>query len=155
MEKFSCEKTLINGITGQDESYLEELLLGKCYEVYGIIQRASSFNTGRTRKGFRCQPDDGHPTHRSRALTGVKKFVALGTVCAYPKFASIPFKVDDIWNRYPEETNAFYGPAKKMLLLWSQTPPSCLSEQGSKIVQICRSMRRFPTHTPTENMQRY
>lgn len=51
---------------------------------------------------------------------GLKKFVALGTICAYPKFAPIPFKEDDIWNGYPEETNAPYGLAKKMLLVQSQ-----------------------------------
>ena len=51
---------------------------------------------------------------------GVEKFVALGTVCAYPKFTPIPFKEDDIWNGYPEETNAPYGLAKKMLLVQAQ-----------------------------------
>jgi GDP-L-fucose synthase len=47
---------------------------------------------------------------------GVRKFLALGTVCAYPKFTPVPFKEDDIWNGYPEETNAPYGLAKKMML---------------------------------------
>ena len=51
---------------------------------------------------------------------GLKKFVATGTICAYPKFAPIPFKEDDIWNGYPEETNAPYGLAKKMMLAQSQ-----------------------------------
>lgn len=51
---------------------------------------------------------------------GIKKFVALATICAYPKFAPIPFKEDDLWNGYPEETNAPYGLAKKMLLVQSQ-----------------------------------
>ncbi len=51
---------------------------------------------------------------------GLKKFVALGTICAYPKFAPIPFNEDDIWNGYPEETNAPYGLAKKMMLVQSQ-----------------------------------
>ena len=50
----------------------------------------------------------------------VEKFVAIGTVCAYPKFTPVPFKEDDIWNGYPEETNAPYGLAKKMLLTQSQ-----------------------------------
>src|SRR5438309_3023160 len=50
----------------------------------------------------------------------VEKFVAVGTVCAYPKFAPIPFKEEDLWNGYPEETNAPYGLAKKMLLVQSQ-----------------------------------
>jgi GDP-L-fucose synthase len=51
---------------------------------------------------------------------GLKKFVALGTICAYPKFTAIPFKEDDIWDGYPEETNAPYGLAKKMMLVQSQ-----------------------------------
>jgi GDP-L-fucose synthase len=54
-------------------------------------------------------------------LHDVKKFLALGTVCAYPKFTPVPFKEDDIWNGYPEETNAPYGLAKKMMLVQSQS----------------------------------
>ena len=50
----------------------------------------------------------------------VQKFVAIGTVCAYPKFTPVPFKEDDLWIGYPEETNAPYGLAKKMLLVQSQ-----------------------------------
>jgi GDP-L-fucose synthase len=50
----------------------------------------------------------------------VKKFVTLGTVCCYPKFTPVPFKEEDLWNGYPEETNAPYGLAKKMLLVQSQ-----------------------------------
>src|SRR5580700_2843614 len=50
----------------------------------------------------------------------VKKFTAAGTICAYPKFTPIPFKEDDLWNGYPEETNAPYGLAKKMLLVQAQ-----------------------------------
>jgi GDP-L-fucose synthase len=53
-------------------------------------------------------------------LAGVRKFVALGTVCAYPKFTPVPFREDDLWNGYPEETNAPYGLAKKMLLVQAQ-----------------------------------
>lgn len=51
---------------------------------------------------------------------GVEKFVAIGTICAYPKFTKVPFKEDDLWMGYPEETNAAYGLAKKMLLVQSQ-----------------------------------
>ena len=50
----------------------------------------------------------------------VEKFVAVGTICAYPKFTPVPFKEEDLWNGYPEETNAPYGLAKKMLLVQSQ-----------------------------------
>lgn len=53
-------------------------------------------------------------------LAGVKKFVALGTICCYPKYTRVPFKEDDLWMGYPEETNAPYGMAKKMLLVQSQ-----------------------------------
>src|SRR3989344_3986055 len=51
---------------------------------------------------------------------GVKKFVTIGTVCAYPKHTPVPFREEDLWNGYPEETNAAYGLAKKMLLTQSQ-----------------------------------
>jgi GDP-L-fucose synthase len=52
---------------------------------------------------------------------GVEKFVAIGTICAYPKFTPVPFQEDNLWNGYPEETNAPYGLAKKMLLVQSQS----------------------------------
>lgn len=51
---------------------------------------------------------------------GVEKFVAIGTICAYPKFTPVPFKEENLWNGYPEETNAPYGLAKKMLLVQAQ-----------------------------------
>lgn len=53
-------------------------------------------------------------------LAGVEKFVALGTICAYPKFTPVPFKEENLWIGYPEETNAPYGLAKKMMLVQSQ-----------------------------------
>ena len=53
-------------------------------------------------------------------LRGIEKFVAIGTICAYPKFTPVPFKENDLWVGYPEETNAPYGLAKKMLLVQSQ-----------------------------------
>ena len=57
-----------------------------------------------------------HEAYRS----GVKKFVALGTICAYPKFTPVPFQEEHLWDGYPEETNAPYGLAKKMLLVQAQ-----------------------------------
>ncbi|MHC4488106.1 MAG: NAD-dependent epimerase/dehydratase family protein, partial [Planctomycetota bacterium] len=54
-------------------------------------------------------------------VASIEKFVAIGTVCAYPKFTPVPFKEDDLWDGYPEETNAPYGLAKKMLLVQSQS----------------------------------
>lgn len=53
-------------------------------------------------------------------INGVEKFVALGTICCYPKFTKVPFREEDLWSGYPEETNAPYGLAKKMLLVQSQ-----------------------------------
>ncbi len=52
--------------------------------------------------------------------TGVEKFVGIGTICSYPKFTPVPFREGDLWNGYPEETNAAYGLAKKMLLVQGQ-----------------------------------
>jgi GDP-L-fucose synthase len=60
-----------------------------------------------------------HVIEQSR-LHGVDKLLVLGTVCAYPKFAPVPFNEDDLWNGYPEETNAPYGVAKKTLLVGAQ-----------------------------------
>jgi GDP-L-fucose synthase len=62
----------------------------------------------------------GAQTLEEARLTGVKKFVAVGTICAYPKFTPVPFREEDLWNGYPEETNAPYGLAKKMLLVQAQ-----------------------------------
>jgi GDP-L-fucose synthase len=61
-------------------------------------------------------------THLMEAarVANVEKFVSCGSICSYPKFTSVPFKEDDLWNGYPEETNAPYGLAKKMLLVQSQ-----------------------------------
>ncbi len=56
--------------------------------------------------------------HARRA--GVRKYVAIGTICCYPKFTPVPFREEDLWNGYPEETNAPYGLAKKMLLVQAQ-----------------------------------
>jgi len=53
-------------------------------------------------------------------LNNIEKFVAIGTICSYPKFTPVPFKEENLWNGYPEETNAPYGLAKKMLLVQSQ-----------------------------------
>lgn len=62
----------------------------------------------------------GAPLMHASWRAGVKKFVAIGTVCAYPKFTPIPFREEAIWDGYPEETNAPYGIAKKMLLVQAQ-----------------------------------
>ena len=58
---------------------------------------------------------------RANGGAGLKKFVQVGTICAYPKFTPVPFREDDLWNGYPEETNAPYGVAKKALLVMLQS----------------------------------
>ncbi len=63
----------------------------------------------------------GTQTIHEAYVSGVKKFVTIGTICAYPKFTPAPFKEEDLWNGYPEETNAPYGLAKKMLLVQGQS----------------------------------
>ncbi len=63
----------------------------------------------------------GIPLLHEGYLRKIDKFVALGTICAYPKFTPVPFKEDDLWNGYPEETNAPYGLAKKMMLVQAQS----------------------------------
>jgi GDP-L-fucose synthase len=62
----------------------------------------------------------GVPLLHEAYLRKIDKFVALGTICAYPKFTPVPFREEDLWNGYPEETNAPYGLAKKMMLVQSQ-----------------------------------
>ena len=61
-----------------------------------------------------------HVLELARARTARAKLVIAGTVCAYPKFTPVPFREDDLWNGYPEETNAPYGVAKKSLLVGAQ-----------------------------------
>jgi len=62
----------------------------------------------------------GLNTIEAARVVGIDKFVCIGTVCSYPKFTPVPFREDDFWNGYPEETNAPYGLAKKMLLVQLQ-----------------------------------
>ncbi len=64
-------------------------------------------------------------------LAGVEKFVTVGTVCSYPKFTPVPFHEDDLWNGYPEETNAPYGLAKKMLLVRPRPTASSTASTAS------------------------
>ena len=93
-----------------------ELVLHLAAEVGGI--GANRDNPGRY--WYSNLMMGAHVIEQSR-LHGVDKLLVLGTVCAYPKFAPVPFREDDLWNGYPEETNAPYGIAKKALLVGSQT----------------------------------
>ena len=66
-------------------------------------------------------------------IAGIEKFVQIGTICAYPKFTPVPFHEADLWNGYPEETNAPYGLAKKMLLVLAQ---AYRKQYGSNIIYL-------------------
>ncbi len=68
--------------------------------------------------------------------TGVEKFVCVGTICAYPKFTPVPFREDDLWNGYPEETNAPYGIAKKALLVQLQSYRQQYGFQGIYLLPV-------------------
>ena len=93
-----------------------EMIIHLAAEVGGI--GANQKNPGRF---FYANLMMGTQLIEQARLQGVKKFVALGTVCSYPKFTPVPFSEDNIWNGYPEETNAPYGLAKKMMLVQSQS----------------------------------
>ncbi len=69
-------------------------------------------------------------------INNVKKFVGIGTVCSYPKFCPIPFKEEDLWNGYPEETNAPYGLAKKMMLVQTQAYANQYKFQGIHLLMV-------------------
>jgi len=74
----------------------------------------------------------------------IRKFVCLGTICAYPKLAPVPFREEDLWNGYPEETNAPYGLAKKMLLVQAQ---AYRQEYGSIVFISCPLTSMAPKTT--------
>jgi GDP-L-fucose synthase len=93
-----------------------ELVLHLAAEVGGI--GANRANPGRY--WYSNLMMGAHVLEQSR-VDGVGKVLVLGTICAYPKFAPVPFHEDDLWNGYPEETNAPYGVAKKALLVGAQT----------------------------------
>jgi GDP-L-fucose synthase len=69
-------------------------------------------------------------------LSGVKRFLAVGTICSYPKFTPVPFRESDLWNGYPEETNAPYGLAKKMLLVQSQAYRAEFGFDGANVLAV-------------------
>ena len=92
-----------------------ELVIHLAAEVGGI--GANQANPGRY--WYANLMMGSHILEQSR-LNALRKLVLIGTICAYPKFAPVPFKEDDLWNGYPEETNAPYGIAKKTLLVGAQ-----------------------------------
>src|SRR5207248_1049930 len=90
--------------------------------VFHLAARVGGIGANRANPGkfFYANAAMGIEMMEQGRLNNVEKYVQVGTVCAYPKFAAIPFSEDDLWKGYPEETNAPYGLAKKMLLVQAQ-----------------------------------
>ena len=107
--------TVENEVVRLFEEAKPDLVFHLAAEVGGI--GANMANPGRY--WFANLTMGTHVLEQSRRV-GVDKIVLVGTICAYPKFAPVPFKEDDLWNGYPEETNAPYGIAKKALLVGAQ-----------------------------------
>ena len=107
--------TTHRGVTSAMTEYEPEVIIHLAAIVGGI-----GANAARPGEFFYKNLMMGVQLMEQSRLVGLEKFVAVGTVCAYPKNTPIPFREDDLWNGYPEETNAPYGLAKKMLLVQSQ-----------------------------------
>ncbi len=107
--------TDINDIRRMYEETKPDIVIHLAAKVGGI-----GFNQEKPAELFYDNLIMGSQLLHEAYLRKIEKFVVLGTVCAYPKFTPVPFKEDEIWNGYPEETNAPYGLAKKMMLVQSQ-----------------------------------
>ena len=107
--------TDMNDIRRMYEETKPEIVIHLAAKVGGI-----GFNQDKPAELFYDNLIMGSQLLHEGYLRKIEKFVALGTVCAYPKFTPVPFREEDIWNGYPEETNAPYGLAKKMMLVQSQ-----------------------------------
>jgi GDP-L-fucose synthase len=105
----------IHGIRRMYEDQQPEIVIHLAAKVGGI-----GFNQENPASLFYENAIMGIQLMHEAYLRGIEKFVALGTICAYPKVTPVPFQEDDLWNGYPEETNAPYGLAKKMMLVQSQ-----------------------------------
>ncbi len=107
--------TDLNDIRRMYEETKPEIVIHLAAKVGGI-----GFNQDKPAELFYDNLMMGSQLLHEAHIRNIEKFVALGTVCAYPKFTPVPFKEEDLWNGYPEETNAPYGLAKKMMLVQSQ-----------------------------------
>ena len=107
--------TSINDIQRMYEETKPQIVIHLAAKVGGI-----GFNQEKPAELFYDNLIMGAQLLHEAYVRKIEKFAALGTICAYPKFTTVPFKEEDIWNGYPEETNAPYGLAKKMMLVQSQ-----------------------------------
>ncbi len=126
LEKRCCRNILVPTIENYDLTKLEDIV--RMYDemqpdiVIHLAAVVGGIGANREHPGefFYKNLIMGVQLIEQGRIRNIEKFVAIGTVCAYPKFTPVPFKEDDLWNGYPEETNAPYGLAKKMLLVQSQ-----------------------------------
>ncbi|MEJ2649168.1 MAG: GDP-L-fucose synthase [Sedimentisphaerales bacterium] len=126
LKKRNCQNILVPKIEDYDLVKIEDI--NRMYEdmkpdiVIHLAAIVGGIGANRTHPGefFYKNLMMGIQLIDQARLRNIEKFVAIGTVCAYPKFTPVPFKEENIWNGYPEETNAPYGLAKKMLLVQSQ-----------------------------------
>ena len=126
LQKRGCKKILVPKIEDYDLVKIDDII--RMYEdmkpdiVIHLAAVVGGIGANREHPGefFYKNLMMGVQLIEQARLRNIEKFVAIGTVCAYPKFTPVPFKEEDLWNGYPEETNAPYGLAKKMLLVQSQ-----------------------------------
>lgn len=120
-EKIAVIRSADYDLTRQDDAervykdHRPEIVFHLAAEVGGI--GANRDNPGRY---FFANAAMGLHLIEAARVSGLEKFIQVGTICAYPKFAEVPFREDDLWSGYPEETNAPYGVAKKSLLVMLQ-----------------------------------
>lgn len=126
MREHGCKNVIVTGSKDGDLTLLSEVqrLLREIRPdiVVHLAAKVGGIGANRDRPGefFYQNLMMGVQVMHVSWQVGVEKFVAVGTICTYPKFALVPFREDDLWNGYPEETNAPYGLAKKMLLVQAQ-----------------------------------
>jgi GDP-L-fucose synthase len=121
-EFWQDKRVVITGGAGFLGSFLvEELKIRGAAEIF-LAARVGGIGINRARPAefFYDNLMMGADLLHESWRTGVEKFVAIGTICAYPKYTPVPFKEENLWDGYPEETNAPYGIAKKMLLVQAQ-----------------------------------
>ena len=126
MQKRNCKHILVPTIESYDLVYMDDII--RMYKdmnpdiVIHLAAVVGGIGANREHPGefFYKNLMMGVQLIEQGRLHEIEKFVAIGTVCSYPKFTPVPFKEEDIWNGYPEETNAPYGLAKKMMLVQSQ-----------------------------------